>query len=90
VANDEGWVSVGDTADTAEFAIEAIRRWWNSLGHQRFPNATRLHARLLQQRGQLGNPNGFFAGMYGGPIAFFRLLDQWRQGGDLEGWVVRS
>ncbi len=42
VGNDEGWVSVGDTADTAEFAVESIRRWWNTLGNQRFPNATRL------------------------------------------------
>ena len=29
VGNDEGWVSVGDVADTAEFAVESIRRWWN-------------------------------------------------------------
>ncbi len=42
VANDEGWVSVGDTADTAEFAVESIRRWWNTLGRDRFPEATRL------------------------------------------------
>ncbi len=31
LANDEGWVSVGDTADTASFAVEAIRRWWYSM-----------------------------------------------------------
>ena len=42
VANDEGWVSVGDTADTAEFAVESIRRWWNTLGKARFPAATSL------------------------------------------------
>jgi len=42
VANNEGWVSVGDVADTSEFAVEAIRRWWNSLGKERFPDATRL------------------------------------------------
>jgi len=42
VGNDEGWVSVGDTADTAEFAVESIRRWWNTLGKTRFPNATTL------------------------------------------------
>jgi transposase len=42
VGSDEGWVSVGDTADTAEFAVESIRRWWNGLGKDRFPNATRL------------------------------------------------
>ena len=42
VANDEGWVNVGDTADTAEFAVCSIRRWWTTLGIKRFPDATRL------------------------------------------------
>lgn len=42
MANDEGWVSVGDVADTAEFAVESIRRWWNHMGRARFPNAERL------------------------------------------------
>ncbi len=42
VANDEGWVSVGDTADTAEFAVESIRRWWHGMGRERFPDATKL------------------------------------------------
>jgi transposase len=42
ISNDEGWVSVGDTADTAEFAVNSIRRWWNQMGKDRFPDATRL------------------------------------------------
>ncbi len=42
VANDEGWVNVGDTADTAAFAVESIRRWWNQMGQDRFPGAERL------------------------------------------------
>jgi hypothetical protein len=42
LANDEGWVSVGDTADTATFAVEAIRRWWHQMGRVRFPDADRL------------------------------------------------
>ena len=42
LANDVGWVSVGDTADTAAFAVEAIRRWWYSMGQPRFPEATKL------------------------------------------------
>jgi len=42
LANDEGWVSVGERADTAEFAVETIRRWWCSMGKPRFPRATRL------------------------------------------------
>ena len=42
LANDEGWVSVGDTADTATFAVESIRRWWATMGQPRFPDATKL------------------------------------------------
>ncbi|MCY3894353.1 MAG: ISAzo13 family transposase [Acidimicrobiaceae bacterium] len=42
VANDDGWVSVGDSADTSEFAVNSIRRWWDTLGKSRFPNATKL------------------------------------------------
>jgi len=42
IGNDEGWVSVGDVADTAEFAVEAIRRWWNDTGKARFPEASTL------------------------------------------------
>ena len=42
VGNDQGWVSVGDSADTAEFAVASIRRWWNQLGRDRFPDADRL------------------------------------------------
>jgi hypothetical protein len=42
VANNEGWVSVGDVADTATFAVESIRRWWNQMGRVRFPDADRL------------------------------------------------
>ena len=40
--------------------------------------------------GQLGNPNGFFAGTYGaGPIAFFDILDEWRAAGELAGVELR-
>lgn len=42
IGNDEGWVNVGDTADTAEFAVHSIRGWWNAVGRDRFPNATTL------------------------------------------------
>ena len=42
VTHNEGWVSVGDTADTAEFAVESIRRWWDQMGQARYPDATRL------------------------------------------------
>jgi hypothetical protein len=39
---DEGWVSVGDDADTAGFAVATISRWWAQMGRLRYPDATRL------------------------------------------------
>lgn len=42
LANNEGWVSVGITHDTAEFAAATIRRWWQQMGRARFPKATDL------------------------------------------------
>jgi hypothetical protein len=37
-----GWVSVGITHDTAEFAVATIRRWWQWMGRRRYPTARRL------------------------------------------------
>jgi hypothetical protein len=37
-----GWVSVGVDHDTAEFAVETIRRWWRKMGTQVYPRAKRL------------------------------------------------
>ncbi len=42
LANDEGWVSVGDSADTTTFAVEAIRRFGYEMGRPRFSSATKL------------------------------------------------
>jgi hypothetical protein len=42
VGLNSGWVSVGVDHDTAEFAVETIRRWWRSMGSQAYPHATRL------------------------------------------------
>jgi hypothetical protein len=42
LAANQGWVSVGVDADTAAFAVESIRRWWQRLGHARCPEAKRL------------------------------------------------
>jgi hypothetical protein len=42
VAADEGWVSVGITADTAAFAVQSIRRWLDRMGQRRYPTARQL------------------------------------------------
>jgi len=39
---DQGWVSVGTDYDTAEFAVESIRRWWKRMGTEYYPNAKEL------------------------------------------------
>jgi hypothetical protein len=39
---DEGWVSVGVDHDTASFAVNAIRRWWQQMGRRAYPQARTL------------------------------------------------
>ncbi len=40
--NNQGWVSVGIDHDTAQFAVNSIRRWWKQMGQPRFPQAKDL------------------------------------------------
>ena len=54
VAANAGWVSVGRSADTAEFAVQTIRSWWLRMGKSAYPNATRL---LITADG--GGSNGY-------------------------------
>lgn len=42
VGRNEGWMSVGLTHDTAEFAAESIRRWWLRMGRRAYPSAKEL------------------------------------------------
>lgn len=42
ITQKEGWVNVGNSHDTAEFAVESIRRWWNSMGSSIYPDAVKL------------------------------------------------
>jgi hypothetical protein len=42
LAADTGWVSVGTDHDTAAFAVETIRRWWNTMGANTYPTASRV------------------------------------------------
>ena len=42
LADNRGWVNVGVTADTAEFAVESIRQWWQRMGKKRYPRSKRL------------------------------------------------
>jgi hypothetical protein len=42
LGRNEGWVSVGCDHDTAEFAVETIRRWWRTMGQPQYPQARQL------------------------------------------------
>jgi hypothetical protein len=42
VQRNDGVVYVGQSADTAEFAVQAIERWWQDDGHRAYPKATAL------------------------------------------------
>jgi hypothetical protein len=53
IAANQGWVNVGIDADTAEFAVESIRRWWQRLGSRRYPTA-----RTLTITADCGGSNG--------------------------------
>lgn len=49
-----GWVNVGIDHDTAEFAVESIRRWWLEMGEAVYP-----HARRLLITADCGGSNGY-------------------------------
>ena len=42
LAANTGWVNVGIDNDTAAFAVQTIRRWWQDVGGVRYPLAKRL------------------------------------------------
>jgi hypothetical protein len=42
IGDDSGFVNVGTDHDTAQFAAESVRRWWDAIGKDRYPGAARL------------------------------------------------
>jgi len=43
VNNNVGFVNVGTSHDTSEFAVESISRWWEAVGKLTFPHANTLY-----------------------------------------------
>ena len=43
VNNNVGFVNVGTSHDTSEFAVESISRWWEAVGKHTFPTAKKLY-----------------------------------------------
>lgn len=41
-AQNQGWVSVGMSKDTAQFAVNTIRTWWQSMGKEQYGQANKL------------------------------------------------
>jgi hypothetical protein len=54
IGADEGWVSVGVDHETSAFAVNTLRTWWERMGRNRYPDATRL---LITADG--GGANGY-------------------------------
>ena len=52
-----GWVNVGIDHDTAAFAVESIRRWWQSRGEERYPEAKSRCSGLITV--PTGRDNGY-------------------------------
>jgi len=69
IALDEGWVSVGVDADTAEFAVASIASWWAHLGKARYPDAA-----TLTITADCGGSNGNRLRLW--KVALQRLADQ--------------
>jgi transposase len=42
IAKNEGWVSVGISKDTAEFAVNSIRTWWQQMGKEQYVSAKKI------------------------------------------------
>lgn len=42
VSNNEGFVNVGTSFDTSQFAVDSINQWWLLLGKEKYPEAKRL------------------------------------------------
>ena len=43
INNNTAYVNLGTDHDTSAFAVESIRRWWNIIGRNTFPNSKRLY-----------------------------------------------
>ena len=43
INRNEGFVNLGVSRDTAEFAVESILRWWQTLGRNTYPEASKIY-----------------------------------------------
>jgi hypothetical protein len=71
ITNNVGWVSVGTDHDTASFAVNAIRRWWRTMGKKRHPKAKRL---MITADG--GGSNGYRVRLW--KVELQKLADEFK------------
>ncbi len=71
ITNNVGWVSVGTDHDTAAFAVNAIRRWWRTMGRKRHPKAKRL---MITADG--GGSNGYRVRLW--KVELQKLADEFK------------
>ena len=69
LTRNDGWVSVGIDHNTAEFATESVRRWWERMGSSAYPAAKEL---LITADG--GGSNGSRARLW--KLMLQRLADR--------------
>jgi hypothetical protein len=72
ITNNVGWVSVGTDHDTATFAVQAIRRWWRTMGKARHPKAKRL---MITADG--GGSNGYRVRLW--KVELQKLSDEFKR-----------
>jgi transposase len=54
ISRNEGFVNLGISRDTPEFAVESISRWWLTLGKNTYPKTTKLYINC-----DAGGSNGY-------------------------------
>jgi cation diffusion facilitator CzcD-associated flavoprotein CzcO len=85
-ARSRGTQTVEATAEAEQDYVDLIRQSSNT-GARFYRECTPGY---YNSEGKSGNATGFFSDMFGGgPIKFFRLLEQWREDGQLRGIELR-
>jgi hypothetical protein len=77
LGDNSGFVNVGTDHDTAAFAAESVRRWWQALGKARYPGARRMLVTC-----DAGGSNGYRARAWKAELARFAARSA--------GWRSRS
>jgi hypothetical protein len=101
IGGNTGWVSVGIDHDTASFAVNTIRRWWQTMGHARYAEARSLlitadcggsngaRVRLWKRELQaLADELGFTVTVCHLPPGTSSRVDDWRGGSRSRGYPL--